>query len=75
MLWTKGLSTQPKHLFHGQRRKSSFTVQGRFKRPVVMNHLVTGPEFTRAFVNLPARWFMENVLMRVGTVSCLHITA
>ena len=44
MLWTKGVPSQPGRLFHGQRRKSSITVQGRFKRPVVMSHLVTGPE-------------------------------
>lgn len=67
MLWTKGAPSQPKHLFSGQRRKSSITIQGRFKRPVVMNHLVTGPEFTRGFVNLPARWFVEGVLMRIAS--------
>lgn len=67
MLWTKGVPSQPGRLFHGQRRKSSITVQGRFKRPVVMSHLVTGPEFTRGFVNLPARWFVEGVLLRIAS--------
>lgn len=66
ILWTKGVPSQPKHLFKGQRRKSSITIQGRFKRPVVMSHLVTGPEFTRPFVNLPAKWFVEGVLLRVS---------
>lgn len=78
ILWTKGVPSQPKHLFKGQRRKSSITVQGRFKRPVVMSHFVTGPEFTRPFVNLPAKWFVEGVLLRVSLVcTCLtgHIVA
>ena len=30
-----------------------------------MSHFVTGPEFTRPFVNLPAKWFVEGVLLRV----------
>lgn len=67
ILWTKGVPSQPKHLFKGQRRKSSITVQGRFKRPVVMSHFVTGPEFTRPFVNLPAKWFVEGVLLRIAS--------
>lgn len=72
MLWTKGVPSQPKHLFKGQRRKSSVTIQGRFKRPVVMRHFVTGPEFTRPFVNLPAKWFVEGVLLRVRPkLACL----
>lgn len=65
MLWTKGVGSQPAGLFKGQRRKSSITVQGRFTRPVVMSHLISGPEFSRAFVNLPAKWFVEGVLMKV----------
>lgn len=71
-LWTKGVPSQPKHLFKGQRRKSSITVQGRFKRPVVMSHFVTGPEFTRPFVNLPAKWFVEGVLLRVSSAPAGH---
>lgn len=67
VLWTKGVPSQPKHLFKGQRRKSSITIQGQFKRPVVMSHFVTGPEFTRPFVNLPAKWFVEGVLLRVNS--------
>lgn len=67
VLWTKGVPSQPRHLFKGQRRKSSITVQGRFKRPVVMSHFVTGPEFTRPFVNLPAKWFVEGVLLRIAS--------
>lgn len=67
MLWTKGVGSQPAGLFKGQRRKSSITVQGRFTRPTVMSHLVSGPEFSRAFVNLPAKWFVEGVLMKIAS--------
>ena len=73
MLWTKGVPTEPRHLFQGQRRKSSITVQGRFKRPVVMNHFVAGPEFTRPFVNLPAQWFVEGVLLRVRLLPMSYV--
>lgn len=77
MLWTKGVGSQPAGLFKGQRRKSSITVQGRFTRPTVMSHLVSGPEFSRAFVNLPAKWFVEGVLMKVTLCmpcSCRSLT-
>lgn len=37
-----------------------------------MSHFVTGPEFTRPFVNLPAKWFVEGVLLRVSSASAGH---
>lgn len=73
MLWTRNIATQPAGLFQGQRRKSAFTIQGRFTRPVVMNHLVSGPEFSRPFVKLPAKWFVEGVLMKVSHPLALHL--
>lgn len=52
--------------------------QGTFKRPVLMEHLVYGMEFSRQLSNLPAPWFLENMLLplarkispslRVGTL-------
>lgn len=54
------------------------TPQGTFKRPVLMEHLVYGMEFSRQLSNLPAPWFLENMLLplarkispnlRVGTL-------
>lgn len=37
-----------------------------------MSHFVTGPEFTRPFVNLPAKWFVEGVLLRVSSAPAGH---
>ncbi|KAA6424912.1 MAG: hypothetical protein FRX49_05086 [Trebouxia sp. A1-2] len=65
MLWTKGVPSQPEHLFHGQRRKSSITVQGRFKRPVVMSHLVTGPE----------TYSLQHLSLAFHNIACLQIAS
>jgi hypothetical protein len=53
-------------------------VQGTFKQAVSMDHLVYGMEFDRQLSNLPAPWFLENMLLplarkispslRVGTL-------
>lgn len=38
-------------------------LQGMFKRPVLMEDLVYGMEFSRQLSNLPAPWFLENMLL------------
>jgi hypothetical protein len=37
--------------------------QGTFKRPVSMDSLVFGQEFSRKLCNLPAPWFIDNMLL------------
>jgi hypothetical protein len=66
LLWTKGLKTTPEGLFDRQRRKSAITLQGRFKQRLEMENVVSGPEFERPYQNLPARWFVEGVLLRIA---------
>lgn len=66
MLWTKGLPTTPEGLFQGQKRKSAITIQGRFKQQVPMVNVISGPEFSRPYKNLPAIWFVEHVLLAVS---------
>lgn len=51
--------------FAGRRRRSLVTVQGRFRRPVPLDDLVTGQEFGRV-ENLPPAWLVEGVLLKVG---------
>lgn len=41
------------------------TVQGRFRRPVPLDDLVTGQEFSRV-ENLPAAWLVEGVLLKIA---------
>ena len=48
------------------------SVQGRFKRPVSFEDLVTGQEFARPPRNLPAKWLVEKVLIRVRARRLLH---
>jgi hypothetical protein len=64
-----GVPSAPARLFQGQRRKTAVTVQGRFKRGVSAEDLVTGQEFARQPRNLPAKWLVETVLVRVSAVA------
>ena len=75
VLWTKGLPTTPEGLFQGQKRKSAITIQGRFKQQVPMLNVISGPEFSRPYKNLPAIWFVEHVLLAVSVChwgGCRH---
>ena len=40
--------------------------QGRFKRPLSLEDTITGQDFSRPAVNLPAKWLLETVLVKVG---------
>ena len=65
VVWVAGLPSAPKGLFEGRRRKTSITIQGRFKRELAFDDVVTGQEFARPAQNLPAKWLVETVLIRV----------
>jgi Protein of unknown function (DUF1769) len=49
----------------GKKRKSRLTVQGKFKRPMRFNDVVTGQVLSRPAKNLPAKWLVEQVLVKV----------
>jgi hypothetical protein len=67
LVWIKGLeSTSDAAFVGGTKRKTVFRLQGRFKRAVGVQDLVTGPEFSRAPKNLPVKWLVESVLIKVG---------
>jgi hypothetical protein len=61
-----GLPSAPEGLFEGRQRKTSVTIQGRFKQELAFEDVVTGQEFARPARNLPAKWLVETVLVRVG---------
>lgn len=61
------LPSTPPGLFKGQKRKTSITIQGQFKRPLPLDDVVTGQEFQRQPKNLPAMWLVETVLIKVCT--------
>ena len=61
----KGLSSSPKDLFTGHRRQTCIMVQGRFKQPLSLDDVITGQEFCRPAVNLPGKWLVESVLVKV----------
>lgn len=64
VIWVKGLGSAPPDLFAGQRRKTSITIQGRFKAPAGLDDIVTGQEFSRPAIYLPAKWLVESVLVK-----------
>ncbi|KAI3431262.1 hypothetical protein D9Q98_004324 [Chlorella vulgaris] len=64
-VWVRGLPGAPPPVFEGRRRRTMVTVQGRFRRPVPLDDLVTGQEFG-AVENLPPTWLVEGVLLRVA---------
>lgn len=66
VLWIKGLPTSPPDLFEGQKRKTLITIQGKFKRKLLYNDLVSGQEFFRPLKNIPSMWLVESVLLKVG---------
>lgn len=66
VIWAQGLPSSPDGLFEGKRRKTSITMQGRFKRELAFDDVVTGQEFARPAQNLPAKWLVETVLIRVS---------
>lgn len=65
VLWVQGLPSSPSDLFSNRNRKTSITVQGRFKRPSGLEDICTGQEFSRTPVNLPARWLVDSVLVKI----------
>ena len=65
VVWVLGVPSAPSDLFEGQRRKTAITVQGRFKRELSAEEVVTGQEFGRQPKNLPAKWLVETVLVKV----------
>ena len=57
----------------GQRRKTSITVQGRFKQACGLEDIISGQEFDRPAVNLPAKWLVESVLIKVCPQTLWHL--
>jgi len=68
VVWVQGLPNSPPDLFANRNRKSSITVQGVFRRPSGLDDICTGQEFSRAPTNLPPKWLVESVLIKVESV-------
>ena len=64
-IWIQGLPSTPPSLFKGKQRKSMITVQGRFKQRVAFEDCLSGQEFARPARELPPRWLVESVLIKV----------
>eukprot|EP00882_Tetradesmus_deserticola_P032080 GHRQ01036302.1.p1 GENE.GHRQ01036302.1~~GHRQ01036302.1.p1 ORF type:complete len:612 (+),score=263.71 GHRQ01036302.1:294-2129(+) len=62
-VYVRHLNSTPSHLFKGKKRLIWIALQGTFKRPVSMDSLVFGQEFSRKLCNLPAPWFIDNMLL------------
>uniref|UniRef100_A0A6S8E8Z1 Domain of unknown function at the cortex 1 domain-containing protein n=1 Tax=Aplanochytrium stocchinoi TaxID=215587 RepID=A0A6S8E8Z1_9STRA len=60
---------EPTQYFKGRRRKQQWTVQGRFKENLRTNQVVTGYEFKRKVVNIPAKWIVRSALSVVRTLA------
>ncbi|BDA45975.1 probable phosphatidylinositol 3,4,5-trisphosphate-dependent Rac exchanger protein at N-terminal half [Coccomyxa sp. Obi] len=66
VIWAQGLGSSPEGLFAGERRKTSITVQGRFKQDCSVEDIVSGQEFVRQPKNLPAMWLVDKVLIKLA---------
>jgi len=66
VVWVQGLPNSPPDLFANRNRKSSITVQGVFRRPSGLDDICTGQEFSRAPTNLPPKWLVESVLIKIA---------
>ena len=64
VIWAQGLPSTPKGLFEGKRRKTSITIQGRFKQELAFEDVVTGQEFGRPAQNLPAKWLVWTMVIK-----------
>eukprot|EP00798_Chlamydomonas_sp_ICE-L_P007726 gene7726-897_t len=62
----KGLPTTPPGLFDSRKRLSWLCIQGKFKEALPFNTVITGQEFSRPFLVLPAPWFIEKVLLSLA---------
>eukprot|EP00891_Asterochloris_glomerata_P006939 jgi/Astpho2/6939/Aster-x1409 len=65
-IWIQGLPSTPPGLFKGKQRKSMITVQGRFKQRVAFEDCLSGQEFARPARDLPPRWLVESVLIKLA---------
>ncbi|KAK9834527.1 hypothetical protein WJX74_003723 [Apatococcus lobatus] len=65
-IWIQGLDTSPPDLFQGKRRKTAIVIQGTFKEPLLYEDVLTGQEFGRTPTNLPARWLVDSVLLKLA---------
>lgn len=65
-VWLQGLGSTPSEVFKGKKRMSWIAIQGTFKQEVAAEDVVTGQELGRPLRALPARWFVENVLLRIA---------
>ncbi|KAI8468383.1 MAG: hypothetical protein J3K34DRAFT_523009 [Monoraphidium minutum] len=63
LLYVRGLPSSHEPYFAGKKRRSVLMFQGRFKRPVGVDQLVTGMEYDRPYKNLRGCWLMEKVVL------------
>ncbi|KAI8464539.1 MAG: hypothetical protein J3K34DRAFT_526123 [Monoraphidium minutum] len=82
-IYVRHLPSTPAAMFKGRKRLTWMAVQGKFKRALPVDSVVFGQEFGKAFKNLPAPWFIDNVLLplarkispaiRVGSLDAPHL--
>ena len=65
LIYIKGLPSSYEPYFAGKKRRSVMMLQGRFKRPLLLDDVVTGQEFGRPYKNLRGCWLMEKVRITV----------
>lgn len=84
LLYVAGLESTPKDLFQGKKRKTHLIVQGKFKKRLEVDDVVTGQEFARPLKHLPAQTLFSVLLkfakklspsMMTGLTPVPHILA
>eukprot|EP00924_Labyrinthula_sp_SR-Ha-C_P008547 snap_masked-scaffold_32-processed-gene-3.7-mRNA-1 protein AED:0.14 eAED:1.00 QI:0/0/0/1/1/1/2/0/387 len=58
----KGCPNEPSAYFKGRRRRQQWTIQGEFKQPIKASQVVTGYEFKRPAINIPAKFMVKSAL-------------
>ncbi|GMH32235.1 hypothetical protein BSKO_00069 [Bryopsis sp. KO-2023] len=64
-LYVAGLESAPPGLFQGRKRKTHLVVQGQFKRQMNFSEVLTGQEFDRKLLHIPAVPVL-NLLLRMA---------
>lgn len=64
-LYVAGLESAPPGLFQGRKRKTHLVVQGQFKRQMNFSDVLTGQEFERKLLHVPAVQVL-NLLLRMA---------
>ncbi len=72
MVYLKNLPSSHEPYFDGKKRRSVLMIQGRFKKPLWVENVVSGQEFERPYSNMRGCWLMEKVRGAFESLGLYH---